>query len=165
MEQHDFLRLVNELAELRPRSGFAGFFYRDAPSCVALGGGYGQFLWFEDMEALLAFLGEHVHDLGMGPMYLDHSKVRQQARHFVERASQGEIPLPALVNQLNIALEGFIEIEWLGLFEDLVLGLENFPMKVREEFIFNTGGIPTGDLVIPTTEVSDFIEFLGSYGI
>jgi hypothetical protein len=165
MTEDEFIDLVNRHAETRPTSGMSGVFYRDAPSCAALGGGYGQFLWFADMAALLEFLREHVHDLGMGPMYLDHSKLRQQAEHFLERAAEGELPLQTLVNQLNIALEGFVEIEWIGHFEDLVIGLEKFPMKLREEFIFSTGGVPEGDLVISNTEVSDFVGFLASYGV
>lgn len=165
MEEQEFITLVNQLAEVRPAPGFAGVFYRDAPSCAALGGGYGQFLWFADMAALLEFLREHVHDLGMGPMYLDHSKLRQQAEHFVERAIEGELHLSALINQLNIALEGFVEIEWIGHFEDLVLGLDSFPMKLRGEFLSNRGGGTPRDLAISNTQVPEFVDFLASYGV
>lgn len=165
MTEDEIIALVNRHAEVRPAPGSAGIFYRDAPSCAALGGGYGQFLWFDGMRELLEFLCEHVHDLGMGPMYLDHSKLREQAEHFVSRTINDELPLPSLINQLNIALEGFIEIEWVGLFEDLVIGLDAFPLKLREDFLSGRGAVTTGDLVISNAQVSEFVDFLASYGV
>ena len=167
MTEDEMIELLNRRASIRPTPGMAGVFYRDAPACAALGGGYGQFLWFEGMPGLLEFLRDHAHDmnLGMGPMYMEHQKLRDQAANFTQKAIDGDLPMTALVNQLNIALEGFVEIEWIGLFEELILGLEGFPMKLREEFIFANGSVPSNNLAIPNANLPDFIEFLSSYGV
>ena len=165
MEEQEFIDLVNQLAQVRPAPGHAGVFYSDSPSCAGLSSGAGQFLWFGGMRELLEFLRDHVHDLGMGPMYLDHSKLREQADHFVGRAIDGDLPLAALINQLNIALEGFIEIEWVGLFEDLVIGLDAFPLKLREDFLSERGAITTGGKAISNAQVPEFVDFLASYGV
>ena len=159
------IELLNRRATLKPSSGMAGVFYSSAPSCAALDSGCGQFLWFESMPALLEFLRDHAHDmnLGMGPMSMEHQKLRDQAARAVERAIEGELPLPPMIVQLNIALEGFVEIEWIGLFEDLVLGTDDFSKHVRKSFKGEGESTSDRDSGLTNDEVPQFAEFLSSF--
>ena len=165
VEEEKFIILLNQLAETRPASGMTGLYYHDSPACAAFSSGSGQFLWFADMSKLLEFLRNHAHDLAPGPMYLDHAKLKEQAAHFIDRAIEGDLPMEALINQLNIALEGFVEIDWMGQFEDLVLSLDDFPVLVRQDFFESIGIVACENRVIGNDQVGEFTDFLTDYGV
>jgi hypothetical protein len=166
MDENEMIELINHHAELTPEPGMAGVFYRDTPSSAALSSGTGQFLWFACMAETLEFLRDHAHDmnLGMGPMSMDPQPLRDQVEHFVDRAIAGDLPPNAMVTQLNIALEGYVEIDWVGQFEDLVLGEDDFALDVRRSFK-RSQGEAGDDLQILNDQIDEFREFLPEYGL
>ncbi len=167
MNEDEMIELLNRRASMKPAPGMAGVFYRDSPACAALSSGCGQFLWFESMPGLLEFLRDHAHDmnLGMGPMHLDHQALRAQATTITESAIQGDLSLRELIPQLNTTLEGFTEIEWVGLFEDLVLGLDSFAIGVKRAFKKERGLPAEGECLLSNDEIAPFKDFMSGYGV
>jgi hypothetical protein len=154
-EEEVFIERLNHHLELRPTPGMEGVFYRCKwPS------GIEAFLWFPDRWELLMFLMEYAVDLNVGPACLDHNQLRMQVIRFTEQAIDGELPTDKYIQQVNATLEQFIEIEWIGHFEELVTGDGPFPVRARQRFRESLELPHEGNDPIPDREVEAFTDFL-----
>lgn len=154
MTEDELIEFMNNPERLGPAVGRFGFCYGPAPACAALDEGIRQFLWFATERESLEFLQENAVGLGMGVAYLDHSRAREAVGDLVERQLARRGNSAAFLNSLNVSLETFIVIEWLGSFEDLLLSTEAFPSRMRSRFaeeeakpLTNGGYLQQGDKV------------------
>lgn len=134
MTEDELIEFMNDPDRLGPAVGRFGFCYGPAPACAALDEGIRQFVWFKTEREALEFLQENAAGLGMGVAYLDHNRVRDAVSDIVGRQLVHKGNGSAFLNSLNVALETFIVIEWLGSFEDLLLDTEAFPSRLRSRF-------------------------------
>ncbi|MFH0879845.1 MAG: hypothetical protein V2A34_09045 [Lentisphaerota bacterium] len=97
----------------------------------------GHFLWFENREELLEFMSRHLVrwiSLGGGEVE-DLPKICDEAVTLVKKVTDRQVRLSAALEELSDWLYEFnMEITWAGSFQELLTGLDEFPMAVRSWF-------------------------------
>ncbi|MEI6745871.1 MAG: hypothetical protein WCL34_07910 [Methylococcaceae bacterium] len=146
----DVYQMLCETEEMSADS-WGIFSYNDAPAAFC-GGGSGCFCWFNSKEDMFKFftsediIGEDA----------DMSKI-------TNKILRDEIGIDDGVMQINQELKGIIQIQWIGQFEQLCNGNNDYAKEVIEQFrqsLNNDRFTP-----INQSEISAFKEFLEEYGL
>ncbi len=139
--------------ERQPTSSSWGFFaYDDAPGAV--GGGAGNFSWFDSKEDLFEFLRKF-------PLLANSAESIGTERF--EKASDllagttAETLDQSVVNQLNAINSGVEQIQWLGQLNELLSGGGEFAEGMRK--FFSGSSTP-----LSKTRIPEFAEFLRGWG-
>ena len=139
--------------EKEPASSSWGFFaYDDAPGAV--GGGAGNFSWFDSKNELFSFLTKY-------PL-LAHSNAAPDTERFVKAKDYlAQLTVETLdqkaVNELNQLNAGIEQIQWFGQLNDLLSGDDEFAKGMRTFF----SGSPE---LLLKTNIPEFAEFLRGWG-
>ena len=138
------------------------FTWADGPP--ACGGGIGAFLWFAELEELLAF----ITDLApAGFMTFDDKPEWLELRERLRRtASSLEANQEGVIADLNAELTSLLQIDWVGRLERLVSGDSLFAIKVRARFRndWEDKPEPLNTIAISQEELQEFLEYLSEYG-
>jgi hypothetical protein len=142
--------------EREPTSYSWGFFaYDDAPGIV--GGGAGNFSWFDSKNELLSFLVKfpllaHSYETSATP----DSEQFKRAKDFLS-SFKAESFDQAAVDQLNKINSGVEQIQWFGQLNDLLCGDTEFAKGMRTFFSKSSEKLAK-------TEIPEFAEFLRNWG-
>ncbi|WP_316219270.1 hypothetical protein [Bradyrhizobium sp. SZCCHNR2026] len=134
--------------------------YGDAPP--AIGGGAPWFYWFEDKRAMLEFLKACAPFINPPRSDLDLSNIISTVRNTIEAGQ--DRGLDSLRNDLNKLLHGCSQFTWMGSFEELRSGDHPEAVAVRNNFYGSQDEREDGS-AIPGTRLTEFVEFLSSYGV
>ncbi|HEY9733865.1 MAG TPA: hypothetical protein V6C89_18285 [Drouetiella sp.] len=139
--------------EKEPTSYSWGFFaYDDGPDVV--GGGPGNFSWFDSKEELVNFLVKF-------PM-LAHSATTSNSEQF-DKAKDIMLSVTpdtfdqAVVDKLNKAIAGVEQIQWFGQLNDILTGDTEFEMGLRKFFSGSSDKLTK-------SRIPEFAEFLRNWG-
>lgn len=139
--------------EREPSSHSWGFYaYDDAPG--AIGGGAGNFSWFDSKEELVRFLQKFpllAHSLGTTDAELFEKAKRCLSTVTVEDFDQKK------VDELNKITTGVEQIQWFGQFTDLLSGETEYAQGLRKFFSSSTEHLSK-------TQIPEFAEFLRNWG-
>ncbi len=139
--------------EKQPASSSWGFFaYDDAPGGV--GGGAGNFSWFDSKEELFDFLKKFpllAHSLENS----DTERIAK-ASDLLSRTTADTLDL-SVIKELNIINSGVEQIQWFGQLNELLSGEGEFPEGMRTFF----SGSSTQ---LSKTKIPEFAEFLRGWG-
>ncbi|MEA5473347.1 hypothetical protein VB716_03840 [Synechococcus sp. CCY9201] len=156
--------ITSQSCDRDPRVFAWGLFaWGDAPP--AIGGGVGAFQWFNSLEDVLEF----VTDLSpAGYMTFEEEDWLQLRDTLRKIAKEFQSSPRQSITDFNSQLKSLLQIDWIGSFEELLSGDEDFARKVRvsfrEDWIDQPS--PTGSSRgIDSSETNEFIEFLDQYGI
>lgn len=143
-----------------------GFFsYGDAPG--AIGGGVGQFQWYESREEMLEYVRRHLTFLMPGQSSIDPGRVAREVEETMANFSGKDEDLENLRLKLNKSLRTFSIISWWGTFPTLLQSDESFPASVRSwcrEEMSNYEEEGTSE-PIADEELDDFLTALHEYGM
>ncbi|MCS6885209.1 MAG: hypothetical protein RMM17_12335 [Acidobacteriota bacterium] len=108
----------------RPKQGDWGFYAYDDSSA-----GYrtGAFMWFESKPELLLYLGTY-EALFAGET--DPIVVRT-AELLVEKFASGSVSKEEFLKDYNLLMSGISQVRWLGSFDQLISGDEEFAVHLR----------------------------------
>lgn len=139
--------------EKEPTSQSWGFFaYDDSPDVV--GGGPGNFSWFDSKQELVNFLLKF-------PMLL-HSATTSNSEQF-DQAKNIMLSVTAesfdqsVVDRLNKTNAGVEQIQWFGQLNDLLSGETEFAMGLRKFYSTSTDKLAK-------SRIPEFAEFLRNWG-
>jgi hypothetical protein len=139
--------------EKEPASYSWGFFaYDDAPG--AIGGGAGNFSWFDSKQELVSFLAKF-------PL-LVHSSDTLDTERFVEAKKFLASVTPdnfdqKSVDELNKINAGVEQIQWFGQLDDLLSGETEFAKGMRAFFSKSSEHLAK-------SQIPEFAEFLRKWG-
>ena len=139
--------------EKEPASYSWGFFAYD-DTAGAIGGGSGNFSWFDSKEELVSFLAKF-------PL-LAHSSENNDAERFVKAKSFLESVAPddfdqKTVDELNKINAGVEQIQWFGQLDDLLSGEAEFAKGMRAFFSKSSAKLAK-------SQIPEFAEFLRKWG-
>jgi hypothetical protein len=149
----EFEQAFEKSFEKEPVSYSWGFFaYDDSPGAV--GGGAGNFSWFDSKQELVSFLTKY-------PL-LAHSTDDSDAERFEKAKSfLTSIKLDNFdqktVDELNKINAGVEQIQWFGQLEDLLSGETEFAQGLRTFFSGSSKKLAK-------SEIPEFAEFLRNWG-
>ncbi|MDR3613211.1 MAG: hypothetical protein P4L53_06575 [Candidatus Obscuribacterales bacterium] len=139
--------------EKEPASYSWGFFaYDDSPDTI--GGGSGNFSWFDSKEELVNFLAKFpllAHSLDT----LDTERFTK-AKNFVESVTSDDFDQKA-VDELNKINAGVEQIQWFGQLDDLLSGETEFAKGMRAFFSKSSEKLAK-------SQIPEFAEFLRKWG-
>lgn len=139
--------------ERQPTSYSWGFFaYDDAPG--GIGGGAGNFSWFDSKEDLVLFVQKFpllAHSFGSP----DVEKL-ESVRGFLEKVSVEKFD-QSTVDELNKLNRGVEQIQWFGQFQELLSGETEFAQGLRKFFSSSTNSLSKN-------RIPEFAEFLRNWG-
>ncbi|CAN5314560.1 hypothetical protein BH10CYA1_BH10CYA1_54520 [soil metagenome] len=139
--------------EKQPVSYSWGFFaYDDAPGVI--GGGSGNFSWFDSKQDLVSFLTKFpllTHSSGSSD-----SERFVLAKNFVGSVTPEDFDQNAVdeLNKINLGVE---QIQWFGQFDDLLSGETEFAETIRKFF-------SNSSEKLAKTRIPEFAEFLRKWG-
>ncbi|MBS1956042.1 MAG: hypothetical protein JST89_17795 [Cyanobacteria bacterium SZAS-4] len=139
--------------EKEPKSSSWGFFaYDDSPGAV--GGGAGNFSWFDSKEELLDFLRKF--PLLATSAESGDTERFEKASDLLARATVETLD-QSTVNELNAINSGVEQIQWFGQLNDLLSGEGEFAEGLRKFFSGSSHQIFK-------TRIPEFAEFLRNWG-
>jgi hypothetical protein len=125
----------------------------------------GGFLWFRSIHEMLTYMA-----LAEPRIYLhedDEDEIREmQSRLLVQRdrlMAQKRIQFASVQKTFEGELGDYATVSWIGHFNDLRAGKQGFPADVLSDFL----DVAEGEVAVrtlPKARVTEFIEFLQSYG-
>lgn len=139
--------------EKDPTSYSWGFFaYDDAPGVI--GGGVGNFSWFDSKDELVSFLAKF-------PL-LAHSSDSSDTELFVKAKNFLSSVAPEnfdqkVVDELNKMISGVEQIQWFGQLDDLLSGETEFAEGLRKFFSQSSDKLANN-------RIPEFAEFLRGWG-
>jgi hypothetical protein len=139
--------------EQQPNSWSWGFFaYDDAPG--EIGGGAGNFSWFESKDELVSFLTKF-------PL-LAHSSDSTDTERFIKAKNclaqiASENFDQKVVDDLNKINSGVEQIQWFGQLDELLSGETEFAKGMRT---FHSGSSEK----LPKSRIPEFVVFLRNWG-
>ena len=139
--------------EKEPTSYSWGFFaYDDAPG--GIGGGAGNFSWFDSKEELVSFLAKfpllaHSSDTSDTERFV-------RAKNFLSSVTAENFDQKA-VDELNTINSGVEQIQWIGQLSDLLSGETEFAEGMRKFFSDSSEKLAK-------SRIPEFAEFLRSWG-
>jgi len=149
------IRLGNIASNRDPRRAPWGYYCSDDQVF-----GVGLFLWFKTKEELLRFLGEYE---GSNSEQHDQTDLRAGLRKVTKQIGAGRLGLEKGRQHLNELLKGYIQIEWLGTFDEMLAGKHLFCQQLRADFLeVEDSALPAPR--IPERSVKGFVDFLRNYG-
>jgi len=139
--------------EKQPMSSSWGFFaYDDAPG--AIGGGSGNFSWFDSKEELFNFLRKF-------PLLAHSSETADMERFEKAQAylasTNSEAFDQTMVDELNRINSGVEQIQWFGQLNDLLSGDDEFAQGMRTFFSGSSKQLSK-------TKIPEFAVFLRNWG-
>jgi len=139
--------------EREPTSYSWGFFaYDDAPG--GIGGGSGNFSWFDSKQELVSFLGKYPL-LAHSSHTLDTEQF-SEAKNFLRSFTPETFDQKA-VDQLNKMISGVEQIQWFGQLNDLLSGEAEFEKGMRKFFSGSSEKLAK-------SRIPEFAEFLRNWG-
>lgn len=157
----DCQKKIEQVVERSPANGDWGFCaYGDAPP--AIGGGMQWFYWFDDKPAMFDFLKSCALFINPPRNDLDLPQLSSSLRSTIEKEIGGD--LGSLRHELNSLLDGCSQFTWMGSFEELRSGDHPEVIVVRNNFHSSRDRLEDGS-AIPDDELTEFTEFLNSYGL
>jgi hypothetical protein len=139
--------------EKQPTSSSWGFFaYDDAPG--GIGGGSGNFSWFDSKEELFSFLTKFPL-LAHSTETADTERF-EKATDFLSQSTAESFDQKA-VNELNQINSGVEQIQWFGQLNDLLSGDDEFAKGMRSFFSGSSNQLSK-------TKIPEFAEFLRGWG-
>jgi hypothetical protein len=116
--------------------------------------GAGLFLWFNTRQGLLQFLADYEGpDQGGAD---DVPRVRAGMRKVANQVLAGRLGLEKGRLRFNKVLQGYLDIEWIGQFEEMLSGKHPLAQKVRADLLGTRGGASVP--AIAAEDVREFIE-------
>lgn len=154
--------LLNATAQNDPTQFPWGFFaYGDAPA--AIGGGIGCFQWFGSLAELLSFISDHS---AASYLTFDEEAEWLELRDQLRAITAGFASDPdGTMAQLNQELKSLMQVEWIGTYETLCIGTDEFPRKVREWFREQDDDCAENQSPITSGEEPAFRERITEYGL
>ncbi|EAU41319.1 hypothetical protein FP2506_01090 [Fulvimarina pelagi HTCC2506] len=148
--------------------------YGDAPG--GIGGGFVAFVWKATRDEVLNFIRDVLPYSPPGRSDKDWEAVAKETEEIVEEMRAGAVSDDEGVNRLNAALVTFSQIEFFGRFGDLMSGDDQYPQKIRAEYLNEvasmegssndydeSGAKPIPPL--PEESRAHFVEWLTMYGV
>jgi hypothetical protein len=153
-------------ADVTPAAGKHGFFScGDAPG--GIGGGIGIFVWFNDEDSLLNYIGKVLPFTPPGPHGANVDEVEARVLEVLERKHNAstELTFAQVIEQLNPILKGFSQINWMGVYESLIVPVvdDEFRQRLRVD-LFESLEISPYDGQLQDQHLEDFNEMLQGYG-
>ena len=157
----DCQKKIEQVVTRSPANGDWGFCaYGDAPP--AIGGGMQWFYWFDDRPTMFDFLKSCALFINPPRSDLDLPQLASSVRSTVEKGIVRD--LESFRNKLNNLLHGCSQFTWMGSFEELRSGDQPEAVVVRNNFHSSRDRLEDGS-AIPDDELTEFTEFLSSYGL
>lgn len=134
------------------------FAYSDAPPPVC-GSGIGSFHWLPSRPELIEFVRNSMAWWNPAPSSMQPAEIAAAVQAIVE-AESGD--LDTMIDRLNDSMRNMWQIDWCGQFRDLCESNGEFPEKIREAYWEDEK--PGLISSIPSNRISNFAEFLQTYG-
>jgi hypothetical protein len=165
--QEQFDEAYRTSHELDPETTSWGLFaYSDAPPNVC-GSGLGSFQWFQAKAEMLRFVRDFMAWWNPAPSSMEPEDIAEGVQSVISDA--GETPdLAELRERLNDFMGNMWHIEWWGQFNELCESADEFPLKVRHNFLDDQDpDSPTGygASAVAVEQLGDFKEYLREYGV
>ena len=138
------------------------FSWDDAPP--ACGGGAGCFQWFPSLKELLAW----VTDLSPASfMTFDDENEWLATRDALRPTGDQYSANPdTCLKELNCTLKGLLQIDWIGLWPDLLASTDPYPQLIRQRFRDDWDGDQRlSSAPIRIEELEEFCRFIQEYGV
>ena len=157
------MQAMQESSRLEPTLYPWGVFsWGDAPP--ACGGGVGGFQWFASLNDLLAWVTDlspasymTFDDEGEWLAYRDD--LRETGKSFSNNPQD-------TLNDLNVKLRGLLQIDWIGVWQDLLVSTDPYPQLIRQRFRNDWDSEdPFSTTQIPDDELEAFLDFVREYGV
>lgn len=153
--------LANNTASHNPGEYPWGVFaWGDAPP--ACGGGTGCFQWFASLQEALSFISDF--SPAMYATFDEEPEWVELRDDLREITSRFEAEPEATLKALNQELKGLLQVEWIGTYDSLCNGMEEFPQKIREWYRNRDEDGPADEPPITGSEEAEFRERLAEYG-
>ncbi len=120
------------------------------------------FYWFDDRPTMFDFLKSCALFINPPRSDLDLPQLASSVRSTVEKGIVRD--LESFRNKLNNLLHGCSQFTWMGSFEELRSGDQPEAVVVRNNFHSSRDRLEDGS-AIPDDELTEFTEFLSSYGL
>jgi hypothetical protein len=163
----EYHEVNTEVQSREPQPGDWGFFScLDRPACC--GGGVGGFSWFDDQQAMYAFIHDY---FAWAPVILDGPTERNETFGPDVQALFDDESLVADESRLreafNEVFTGEFQIRWWGPFSGLLEDAGELPSEVRASFWQEHAGEDdeAQRKPIPGDIVPEFVEFIRYYGV